>query len=80
MGNVSVEVKTRYNAKTYDHVQFRVRKDWGGRERVQRLADARGQSLASMFISLIEQAERESGFAGGDRQEMRERSGSYEQP
>ena len=68
VGNISVEVKTRYNAKTYDHVQFRVRKDWGGRERVQRLADARGQSLASMFVSLIEQAERESGSADSDRQ------------
>lgn len=80
MGNVSVEVRARYNNKTYDNVAFRVRKDWGGRERVQRLADVRGQSLASMFISLIEQAERESGLAGDDRQEMRERSGSHEQP
>lgn len=50
-GNTSAAVRTRYNAKTYDTVSFRIPK--GQRDRIKDAADQAGQSMAEYICSAL---------------------------
>ena len=50
-GHTSSEVKTRYNQRVYDAVQFRVRK--GQRESIQASAAEAGMSLAEYICAAL---------------------------
>ena len=50
-GNTSAAVRTRYNAKTYDTVSFRIPK--GKREKIRQAADQAGQSMAEYIFSAL---------------------------
>lgn len=56
MGKVSVEVKERYNAKVYDRVALRLRKETEtSKDKVQAAADAAGESLNEYITKAIKQ-------------------------
>ena len=63
MGKVSVEVKERYNAKVYDRVTLRLRKETEtSKEAIQAAADAAGETLNGYITKAIrERMEREKG-------------------
>lgn len=50
-GNTSAAVRTRYNAKTYDTVSFRIPK--GQRDRIKDAADQAGQSMAEYMCAAL---------------------------
>ena len=50
-GNTSAAVRTRYNAKTYDTVSFRIPK--GQRDRIRDAADQAGQSMAEYICAAL---------------------------
>lgn len=49
MGKTSAAVKNRYNAKTYDRVEFILEK--GGKQRLKDKAESLGYSSVSSFIA-----------------------------
>ncbi len=51
MGKTSVEVKERYNKKTYEDIRIRVRK--GQKAIIQTRADAVGKSINSYMVDLV---------------------------
>lgn len=56
MARVSQEVRERYNAKTYDKITLRTRKDTQPtRETIQAAADAAGESLNQYILTAIKQ-------------------------
>lgn len=50
-GHTSSEVRTRYNAKAYDQIAFRIPK--GQRQRIRDAADQAGQSMAEYICSAL---------------------------
>lgn len=62
MGKVSQEVRERYNAKVYDRVTLRLRKETEtDKDTIQAAADAAGESLNGYIIRAIkERMERDS--------------------
>lgn len=50
-GNTSAAVRTRYNAKTYDTVSFRIPK--GQREKIRQAAELAGQSMAGYICAAL---------------------------
>lgn len=55
-GNVSQEVKTRYEKKTYDLISFRVRRDSSdgiSREAIKAAAEAAGLSVNAWILEAI---------------------------
>ena len=50
-GNTSAAVRTRYNAKTYDTVSFRIPK--GQRDRIKDAAEQAGQSMAEYICAAL---------------------------
>lgn len=50
-GNTSAAVRTRYNAKTYDAVSFRIPK--GQREKIRQAAELAGQSMAEYICAAL---------------------------
>jgi uncharacterized protein (DUF1778 family) len=50
---VSQEVRERYNAKTYDRITIRTRKDDLPVEEIQKAADEIGKSLNSFVIDAV---------------------------
>lgn len=50
-GNTSAAVRTRYNAKTYDTVSFRIPK--GQREKIRQAAELAGQSMAEYICAAL---------------------------
>lgn len=52
MGKTSIEVKERYNKKTYDDIRFRVKK--GQKEIIQARADSLGKSINSYLLDLVD--------------------------
>ena len=56
MAKVSQAVRERYNAKTYDKITIRTRKDAEPtKAQIQAAADAAGESLNSYIINAIKQ-------------------------
>lgn len=56
MGKVTQEVRERYNAKTYDRITIRTRKDELPLEEIQSAANKQGKSLNSFIIDAIKKA------------------------
>lgn len=50
-GNTSAAVRTRYNAKTYDTVSFRIPK--GQREKIRQAAELADQSMAEYICAAL---------------------------
>ena len=53
MGKTSVEVKERYNRKTYEDIRLRVK--MGQKELIQQRAETLGKSVNGYIVDLIEE-------------------------
>lgn len=67
MGKTSSAVKDKYNAKTYDQIQFRVKK--GRKAELQAHAASRGESLNAFLCRAAEETlRRDQNHQNGENQ------------